>query len=67
MSEVAEITSEQIAAYQRKQQQAEQQALERCANDLVALANERGFVIVAVPQLSPDGRLVATWGVQKRQ
>lgn len=60
------ITQEQIAAYQRKMQVEQQQALHQCIADLKALASERGFEIISVPQLTQDGRLTSEWGVIKR-
>lgn len=66
MSEEITITKEQIEAYQRQQAAQEQASMQQCANDLVALAAERGFVIIAVPQLANDGRIGAVWGVQRK-
>lgn len=73
MSEQAEITPEMITAYRKKLQQEaqEQAAMQQCITDLVALATERGFVIVAAAQQVPDGRtgiisIGAVWGVQRR-
>lgn len=60
------ITQEQIAAYQRKLQVEQQQALHQCIADLKALAEGRGFEIIAVPQFTQDGRVSAEWGVIKR-
>lgn len=60
------ITHEQIAAYQRQQQAQEQQTMQACIAALQALASEHGYEIVAVPQLTPDGRLSAAWGVRRK-
>jgi len=65
MSEQVEITPEQIAAYQRRQQEHEQAAMQQCINDLIALATERGFMITAIPKID-NGRIVAVWGVQRK-
>lgn len=66
MSEQSVITPEMIEAYQRQQQAIEQSAMQQCISDLQALADERGFVIAAVPNIAGDGRLVAVWGVQRK-
>lgn len=71
MSEQVEITPEMIAEYNRRQQAQEQVAMQACINDLIALAAERGFVIVAATQQVPDGRtgiisIGAVWGVQRK-
>ena len=71
MSEQAEITPEMIAEYQRRQAAQEQAAMQQCINDLIALAAERGFAIMAHAQQVPDGRtgiisIGAVWGVQHR-
>jgi len=70
MSEQIDITPEQIAAYQRRQQEQELQAEQTCIDALRALANEFGFVIIAVPQMEVDarlqGRITAQWGVKRK-
>ena len=60
------ITPEQVAEFQRQQAVKEQEAMRQLINDLQALAAERGFVIVAIPRLTSDGRTVADWGLNKR-
>jgi len=65
VSEQVEITPEQIAAYQRRKQAEEEIAMQVCINELIALAHEKGFAIVAVPQID-NGRIVAVWGVQRK-
>lgn len=65
MTEKIEITPAMIAEYQRKQAEAEQAAMQQCINDLIALATERGFTVVAIPQIE-NGRIVAVWGVQRK-
>lgn len=65
MTDAFEITSEMIAEYQHRQQVQEQAAMQQCINDLMRLAAERGFTIVAIPQIE-QGRIVAVWGVQRK-
>ena len=64
MTEQAEITPEQIAAWQRQRALQTQQRKQECIRALVALAEQHGFAVVAYPQFAPDGRIVAVWGVQ---
>lgn len=59
------ITPEMIAAYQRQQAKAEQQAQAQLIKELRALAAERGYEIVARPLITGDGCLWANWGVQR--
>lgn len=66
MSEQPIISKEQMEAYQRQATIMEQVAVRQCVNDLVALAAERGFVIVAIPQITDDGRLSATMVLQRK-
>lgn len=56
------ITPEMIEAYQRQQAEAEQKARHALLRELVALAQERGYQIIAAPQIE-EGKLVAIWGV----
>lgn len=66
MSEIIEqptITPEMIAAYQRQQDALEEQRRRDLLIELVELARQRGYEIVAAPQIN-DGRLVAAWGVR---
>ncbi len=58
-------TKEQIEAWQRQQAEQEQQLRHQLLRDLVALANERGYQIVASPQIE-NGIIIAVWGVQQR-
>lgn len=57
------ITPEQIAAYQRQQAEKERQEDQAFLAEVQAFVAQRGYQIMAVPQLTPDGRTVATWGV----
>mgnify|MGYP006969363042 CR=1 FL=1 len=63
--EVTEVTDDMIAAYQQRKAQAEQQARHQLLNDLAAMAQERGYTIIAAPQILDDGRIGAAWGVQR--
>lgn len=66
MSESTEqptITPEQIAAYQRQQAERERQEDQAFLAEVQAFVAQHGYQIMAVPQLTPDGRTVATWGV----
>ncbi len=65
MSEATEptITPEQIAAYQRQQAEKERQEDQSFLAEVQAFVAQRGYSIAAIPQLTPDGRIVATWGV----
>ena len=65
-TELPAITKEMLEAYQAEQAQLEQSAMQRCVADLQALATERGYEIVAIPQLLNDGRLGAVWGVRRK-
>jgi hypothetical protein len=62
-----EITQEMIEAYQRQQAEAEQQRRHALIRELAALAEERGYQIIAMPQIAGDGRLMAVWGVQQAE
>jgi hypothetical protein len=62
-----EITQEMIEAYQRQQAEAEQQRRHALIKELAALAEERGYQIIAMPQIAGDGRLMAVWGVQQAE
>lgn len=70
MSESTEptITPAQVAEFQRNQRAKEEQAMQACIADLQALAAQRGYTIVGVPQLIPDERgswaLSVAWGVR---
>jgi hypothetical protein len=64
MADKPEVTQEMIEAYQRQQAEAEQQRRHALIRELAALAQERGYQIIAAPQIAGDGRLVAVWGVQ---
>lgn len=63
MSEVAQITPEMIAEYNRQQAAAEEQRRQETIRDLMRLARERGYEIVAAPHIQ-EGLLVAVWGVR---
>lgn len=56
------ITLEMIEAYQKQQEEAEKQRRHALLRELVALAQERGYQIIAEPQIA-QGTLVAIWGV----
>jgi hypothetical protein len=58
-----EITDEMIAAYQRQQAARAEQERRQCIQDIIDLATQRGYRIVAMPGIDADGRLVADWGV----
>lgn len=60
-----EITREQIEQFVRHQQAAEQQAMQACIAKVQKLAAENGFEIMAMPLLTPDGRIGADWGVRR--
>lgn len=68
MSETPEptITAEMIAAYQRQQAAQEQQSMQHAIDVASKAVGELGYEIVAVPQLSQDGRIVAAWGVRRK-
>ena len=57
------ITAEQIAEFQRQQAERERQEDQAFLAEVQAFVAQRGYQIMAVPQLTPDGRTVATWGV----
>lgn len=57
------ITPEMIAAYQRQQAVKEEQARHQVLQELIALAAERGYKIVAMPLIDGQGRIIADWGV----
>lgn len=67
MTEQPTITPEQVAEFHRLQQMAEQDAMQSCIVDLQRRAEQYGFIIVAIPQLTPDGRITAGWGLQRKQ
>ena len=60
-----EITPEMIAAYQKQQEDAEKQRRHAVLRELAALAQERGYQLIAIPQFTDDGRIAATWGVRQ--
>lgn len=57
------ITPEQVAEFQRQQAERERQEDQAFLAEVQAFVAQRGYQIMAVPQLTPDGRTVATWGV----
>lgn len=57
------ITPEQVAEFQRQQAERERQGDQAFLAEVQAFVAGRGYQIIAVPQLTPDGRTVATWGV----
>jgi len=59
-----ELTREELQA---KLAVAEQAELQECLKALQSLAAERGFVVIAIPQIAADGRLTAQWGVRRAQ
>lgn len=64
------ITDEQVAAYQRQRFDAEIKAQEACKKALMQLAESHGYIIVAMPMASAEGRIVmvaADWGLQRKQ
>lgn len=66
MSETVEqptITEEMIAAYQRQQAVKAEQERRQIIQDIINLAAERGYRIVAMPGIDEQGRIVADWGV----
>lgn len=63
------ITDEQIAAYQQRRFDAEMKAQEACKKALMQLAESHGYIIVAMPMASAEGRIVmvaADWGLQRK-
>ncbi len=64
-----EITPEQLAAYQQRQQAANRAYVTDAAKQIQALAQQLGVQIVATPQLAPDGaggwKIVALIGVER--
>lgn len=58
-------TKEQIEAWQKQQAAQELQNRHQLLRDLVAMADERGYQILATPQID-NGLLVAIWGVQEK-
>jgi len=64
-----EITPEQLAAYQQRQQAANRAHVTDAAKQIQALAAQLGVQIVATPQLAQDGaggwRIVALIGVER--
>lgn len=63
---VPAITPEQVAEFHRRQRVQEEQEMQAFIAELQMLAEKRGYVIVAIPQLDLDGRIVATWGVRRK-
>lgn len=61
-----QLTPEQIEAYRQQMALQEQAAMQSCIQALQQLAAEHGFMIVAIPRLTNDGRTVADWGVVRR-
>jgi len=62
MSETITITSEQLAEYQRQQLEKAKAITQNCVEDLAAL----GYEIIAVSNLTPDGRITASVAVQRK-
>lgn len=63
MSEQTEITEEMIVAYQRQQAAKAEQERRAVLQEIISLAAERGYKIVAMPVIDGDGRIVADWGI----
>lgn len=66
MSETTEqpvITDEMIAAYQKQQAAKAERERRQCIQDIIDLATQRGYRIVAMPSIDADGRIVADWGI----
>lgn len=59
-----ELSREQLQAMLAQQEQA---AMGQCIQQLRELAAGMGFEIIAIPQLTSDGRLVAQWGIRRAQ
>lgn len=57
------ITPEQVAEFQRQQAERERQEDQAFLAQVQQFVEQRGYQIMAVPQLTPDGRIVATRGV----
>lgn len=57
------ITPEQVAEFQRQQAERERQEDQAFLAQVQQFVEQRGYQIMAIPQLTPDGRTVATWGV----
>ena len=64
-----DITPEQLAAYQRRQEAANRAYITDAAKQIQSLAQQLGVQIVATPQLIPDGtggwRIVTMVGVER--
>ncbi len=66
MTEIAhDITPQIMAAWQARQVELEQERMQNCINELIALARDLGYELAAMPKVLPDGRLGADWGVRK--
>lgn len=63
MSEPIQITSEQLAEYQRQQLEKAKVITQQCVEDLATL----GYEIIAVSNLTPDGRIAASVAVQRKE
>ena len=57
------ITDEMIAAYQKQQAAKAEQERRQCIQDIIDLATQRGYRIVAMPVIDEQGRIVADWGI----
>lgn len=62
---MSEITPELIEEYQRQQAKAENDRRLALIQEIVNIARQAGYTIIAEPRISEDGRLVAAWGVAK--
>lgn len=63
---MSELTKEQVEAWQQQQMEKEQQAEKEFAEKLMAFCSEHGFELVAMPSLTPDGRITAGIGVRRK-
>jgi hypothetical protein len=59
-----EQTAQELRAELAKREYAE---LQECIQQLQQMAASLGFEIIAIPQLTQDGRLTAQWGVRRAQ
>lgn len=68
MSDETELTPEQVASWQKRQNEAEQQRIMAAAQEIADYAKSLGVVIVGTAQLAEIAPgvmgVVAGWGVQ---
>lgn len=67
MTKHQELTKEQVEAWQQQQEEANRQAELDAYQKIADYAASLGFEIVAAPGFTPDGRIGAIWGVQRKE